>query len=145
MCNVYIREDSFTGSRKSGNFNVICDARCNDTNAADLLDRNRTELKKHMNELQDAYQEIQASGVSSRQKVSYYNDHYDKAVSDMHECKIHMLIVKGSGVHKHNPVFLTWKRLFELAKQYVEYMGSYHEEEGRMYQETVCKNEEDKK
>ena len=144
MYNVYIREDSFAGSRKSGNFNVICDACCNDMNAADLLDRNRTKLKKYMNELQDAYQEIQASDISSRQKISYYNDHYDKAVSGMHECKIHMLIVKSSGVHRHNPVFLTWKRLFKLAKQNVEDMGTYHEEEGRMYQETVCKNEVDK-
>ena len=94
MFQVYIREDSFTGSRKSGNFNVICDTCCNEINGADLLDRNRTKLKKYLGELQVIYADIQLEPFSNRQKSSFYSEHYDKAVSAMHECKIHCLIVK---------------------------------------------------
>ena len=100
MFQVYIREDSFTGSRKSGNFNVICDTCCNEINGADLLDRNRTKLKKYLGELKVIYVDLQLESFSNRQKSSFYSEHYNKAVSAMHECKIHCLIVKSSGAKK---------------------------------------------
>ena len=138
MFNVYIREDSFTGSRKSGNFNVICDACCNDMNAAELLDRNRTKVKKYMSELEDAYHDIQSNEeVTGRQKMCFHDTHYEKATSAMHECRIHMLIVKGSGVDRNNPVFQTWKQLWRKAEQYVEEMVGIKEDQLHQYQEFI--------
>ena len=127
MFQVYIREDSFTGSRKSGNFNVICDTCCNEINGADLLDRNRTKLKKYLGELQVIYADIQLEPFSNRQKSSFYSEHYNKAVSAMHECKIHCLIVKNSGAQSSNPVYMSWKKLLTLAEQYVEELDGIYE------------------